>query len=337
MQERVVANLNRALHALLEKDERIYLLGEDISDPYGGAFKVTKGLSTKFPERVLSTPISESAIAGVANGLALCGDRPIIEVMFGDFVGLCFDQIYNFAAKSVSMYGRHLPMRMIIRCPVGGNRGYGPTHSQSPQKHFIGIPNLALWELSPLHDNQIVFNRIFERGEPSILFENKTLYGKRMHRDGRISDVFSFDFIDKEANYARIFVGSSPDVFDCVVIAPGGLAERAWNAAAELLVEDEIICQIIVPSCLYPFDVEPLVPILREAQLISVIEEGVAGGTWGTEVAGRVYEKLWGDLKRPVLLINSTAAVIPAAPHLERGVLVQTETIYRAVCEAFNA
>jgi pyruvate/2-oxoglutarate/acetoin dehydrogenase E1 component len=336
MRERVVANLNRALLALLEADERVYVLGEDIADPYGGAFKVTSGLSSRFPDRVRTTPISEGAIAGVAGGLALCGDYPIAEVMFGDFIGLCFDQICNFASKSVSMYGRRLPMHMIFRCPVGGNRGYGPTHSQSLQKHFIGIPNLTLWELSPLHDNQLVLGRIFEHGQPGIFFEDKTLYTKRMHTDGRISGTLGFDFLDEDANYARVYVGS-PDSCDCVLIAPGGLAERAWQAAARLLVEEEITCQVIVPSRLYPFDLEPLLPLLREANLICVAEEGTAGGTWGTEVAGRVYRKLWGELSRPVLHVSSADAIIPAAPHLERGVLVQAETIYRAVCEAFHA
>jgi pyruvate/2-oxoglutarate/acetoin dehydrogenase E1 component len=336
MNDRVVANLNQALHRLFEADERAYLLGEDVADPYGGAFKVTKGLSTRFPERVLSTPVSEGAIAGMAAGLALCGNRPILEVMFADFVGLCFDQIYNFAAKSVSMYGHRLPMSMMIRCPVGGNRGYGPTHSQSPQKHFVGIPHLTLWELSPLHDNEAVLSRILDRGEPGIFFEDKTLYGKRVCRDGTVPGMLSFDFVDNEANYARVFAGS-PDDVDCVLIAPGGLAERAWQAAAALLVEEEITCQVIVPSRLYPFDVEPLLPLLREARLVCVAEEGVAGGTWGSEVASRVYERLWGELSRPVLLVSSAPAVIPAAPHLERDVLVQAETIYRMVCEAFHA
>jgi pyruvate/2-oxoglutarate/acetoin dehydrogenase E1 component len=336
MRERVVTNLNRALLALLEEDERVCLLGEDISDPYGGAFKATSGLSARFPDRVRSTPISEGAIAGVAGGLALCGDRPIVEVMFGDFVGLCFDQICNFAAKSVSMYGRRLLMNMIIRCPVGGNRGYGPTHSQSLQKHFIGVPNLTLWELSPLHDARLLLDRMFESGEPGILFEDKTLYTKRMNLDGSIPDMFRLDFLDDTASYARIYVGDHDD-FDCVVIAPGGLAERTCQAAARLLVEEEINCQIIVPSRLYPFDLEPLLPTLRAARLVCVAEEGVAGGTWGTQVAAQIYERLWRELRMPVLLVCSAAAVIPAAPHLERGVLVQAETIYHAICGALDA
>jgi len=259
-----------------------------------------------------------------------------MEVMFGDFIGLCFDQIYNFAAKSVSMYGHKVPMHMVIRCPVGGNRGYGPTHSQSPHKHFIGIPDLSLWELSPLHDNNVVLDRLLGRGEPCIFFEDKVLYGKQMYLDGRISQLLSFDFLGAEANYARVFV-ASPDSCDCVIIAPGGVAEQAWTAAAELLLEDEISCQVIVPSRLYPFDLEPLLPVLRQARLICVAEQGTAGGTWGGEIANRIYEKLWGQLRRPVLLISSAAAVIPAAPHLERDVLVQTETIYSAVREAFHA
>ncbi|HEY2242470.1 MAG TPA: transketolase C-terminal domain-containing protein [Streptosporangiaceae bacterium] len=334
--ERVVTNLNRALGALLDKDQRVYVLGEDIGDPYGGAFKVTRGLSTRFPGRVLSTPISESAIAGVAGGLALAGDRPVIEVMFGDFAGLCFDQLYNFAAKSVSMYGHRVPMPMIVRCPVGGNRGYGPTHSQNPQKHFIGIPNLSLWELSPLHDNAVVLDRIMDRGEPAILFEDKTLYSRRMHRDGVISGPLRFDFPGGDGNWARVYVGR-PDPADYVIIAPGGLAERAWQAAADLLVEHELTGQVLVPSRLYPVDLEPLLPAVRDAGLICIAEEGVTGGTWGAEVANQLYGRLWADLKRPIRLVSSADSVIPTAPHLEREVLVQSETIYRAVCEALDA
>ncbi len=107
------------------------LLGEDVLDPYGGAFRATKGLSTRFPDQVLSTPISENGIVGVANGLALTGRRVLVEMMFGDFLLLAFDQIVNFAAKSVSMYGRRVPLRMVVRCPVGGGRGSDPVDSDS--------------------------------------------------------------------------------------------------------------------------------------------------------------------------------------------------------------
>ncbi|MFC6903137.1 hypothetical protein ACFQGX_49085 [Nonomuraea dietziae] len=146
---RVAEQLNLALHELLKSDPSVHLLGEDLSDPYGGAFKITKGLSTAFGDRVRSTPLSESAIVGVGAGLALAGDKAIVEIMFADFVTLAFDQLVNFAAKSTTMYGRRVPMPLVVRCPSGGGRGYGPTHSQSPQKHLIGVPGLGVHELSP--------------------------------------------------------------------------------------------------------------------------------------------------------------------------------------------
>jgi pyruvate/2-oxoglutarate/acetoin dehydrogenase E1 component len=324
---RVAENLNQALHSVLAKDSSVYLLGEDIADPYGGAFKITKGLSTLFPRQVLSTPLSEGGIVGVANGLALAGEKAIVEMMFGDFAALAFDQIVNFAAKSVSMYGRRVPMPVVIRCPSGGNRGYGPTHSQTLQKHFVGVPGLSLFELSPFHDNTQLFERMLRLGEPCMLFEDKVLYTRQMYDTG---DLFEYDYI---GDAARVFVD---DRVDCVLIAPGGLTHRALEAIRSLLLEDEISACLLGPSQLYPFDVEPLLPLLRSAGLICVVEEGTAGGTWGSEVAARLQKPLWGRLRRPITLISSAASVIPTAAHLERQVLVQDSTIRDAVREAWR-
>ena len=334
--ERVAENLNRGLHALFAADPRVFLLGEDVLDPYGGAFKVSRGLSSRYPDRVITTPISEGAIVGAANGLALAGDRAIAEIMFGDFVALAFDQIVNFAAKSVSMYGRRLPMHLLVRCPVGGNRGYGPTHSQSLQKHLVGVPDLALFEVSPFHDNVRLLARLLDRGEPCVLFEDKGLYAERMLTGGRVDELFRFDWLDAGETVARAFV-DDPGAADWVIIAPGGMARRALAAARELLVELELSCQVIVPSQLYPFDPEPLLPALAGAGQVCVVEEGVAGGTWGGEVAHRLYDRLWGRLRRPVLQVHSRDRVIPTAPHLEREVLVQTTTIAHAIREAAGA
>jgi pyruvate/2-oxoglutarate/acetoin dehydrogenase E1 component len=162
--ERVAENLNRALHGLFAESATPYLLGEDVLDPYGGAFKVTRGLATSFPDRVLTTPLSENGMVGVANGLALCGNRVVVEFMFGDFLLLAMDQIVNFAAKSVSMYGRPVPLPLLVRCPVGGNRGYGATHSQSVQKFLVGVPGLELWEMSPFTDAACSRTRCCTRG-----------------------------------------------------------------------------------------------------------------------------------------------------------------------------
>ncbi|MBL1100569.1 alpha-ketoacid dehydrogenase subunit beta [Streptomyces coffeae] len=332
--ERVVENLNHALHGLFERDGSVYLLGEDIKDPYGGAFKVTRGLSERYGDRVLATPLSEGGIVGVAAGLALTGDKAIVEIMFGDFIALAFDQILNFASKSVSMYGRRVPLRLVVRCPTGGNRGYGPTHSQSPQKHFVGIPGLSLYELSPFHENDAVLERMFRSAEPCVLFEDKVLYTRRMYRDGVVDDLFRFDYADPDREFARVHIGD-PDDADVVLIAPGGLVDRALAAMRGLLLDQEITCQLVVPSRLYPFDPDPLLPMLAAAGRVCVIEESTAGGTWGSEIAQAVHSRLWGKLAAPVRLVHSADSVIPSAAHLERDVLVQSDTIYHAVQEMF--
>jgi pyruvate/2-oxoglutarate/acetoin dehydrogenase E1 component len=133
---RVVESINRALHELMAADPRLVVLGEDITDPYGGAFKVTRGLSSAYRDRVWTTPISEGGIVGMAAGMALKGRPTIVELMFGDFIALAADQIINHATKFRWMYNDQVEVPMIIRAPMGGRRGYGPTHSQSLEKHF---------------------------------------------------------------------------------------------------------------------------------------------------------------------------------------------------------
>ena len=150
----VLDSLNQSLHQLLDADQRVVVLGEDILDPYGGAFKVTRGLSSRFPGRVLTTPISEAAIVGLASGLALRGLRPIAEIMFGDFLFLAGDQLVNHAAKFRWMYNDEVRVPLVIRAPMGGRRGYGPTHSQSIEKHFMGVP--GLWVVAPHVLNAVV-------------------------------------------------------------------------------------------------------------------------------------------------------------------------------------
>ena len=320
--ERVVENLNRALHGLFARDERVFLLGEDVTDPYGGAFRVTTGLSSAYPDRVLSTPLSENGVVGVAGGLALCGDTVLVEIMFGDFASLAFDQILNFATKSVTMYGTRVPMRMVIRCPVGGGRGYGATHSQSVQKHFIGIPNLALYELSPFHDAADVLAAAIATEQPCVLFEDKTLYTRRMFRDGEVDDRFRFE---RAGDWARVHApgASGPPV---LLIAPGGMAHRALDAAGSMLDRGRNV-EVLVPSRLYPVEVADLVDRVAETAEVWVVEESTAGGTWGAEVATVLYDRAWHLLSGPVRLIHSADAVIPAAPHLERAVLVSADTI----------
>ncbi|MGI5186228.1 alpha-ketoacid dehydrogenase subunit beta [Dactylosporangium sp. CA-152071] len=321
---RVAENINAALHTVLAGDERAYLIGEDLLDPYGGAFKVARGLSTRFPDRVLSTPISESAITGIAAGLALAGDTAIVEYMFADFLTLGFDQLVNFAAKSVTMYGERLPMRMVVRCPSGGGRGYGPTHSQSLTKHLIGVPGLAVFEMSPFRDAAEVFAEMLALGQPCVFVEDKILYTRRMLP--AVAAPFTGEVRD---GVAYVGTGERPEL---VLIAPGGMAERALAALRTLLIEQEIAGLLVVPSRLYPVRLD-LPPVPH----VVVAEDGTAGGTWGAEVAHHVHARHFADLAAPVTLVHGADAVIPAAPHLERHVLVSAGTIHDALVRTVRA
>ncbi|PWE11545.1 transketolase [Streptomyces sp. BSE7F] len=327
---RVVEALNAALHRLFEERSSLHLLGEDVRDPYGGAFKVTRGLSTRHPDRVLSTPISEAGITGVAGGLALAGDQAIVEMMFGDFAALAFDQILNLISKSVTMYGDRVPMPVVVRCPVGGNRGYGPTHSQSLQKHFVGVPNLALYETSPFHDPYAQLAEGLDRG-PAMLFEDKVLYTRRMFRDGVVDEHHRYALRGGSTGWAHVspMDGTAADV---VLICPGGTTHRALDAA-RLLRARGIAAHVLVPARLYPPDLEPVLPLLADARLVAVAEESTEGGTWGAEIAARVHTRIWSHLRSPVLQLNSADSVVPTAPHLESRVLLGAERIAAAIEE----
>ncbi|MFP3852776.1 MAG: alpha-ketoacid dehydrogenase subunit beta, partial [Anaerolineales bacterium] len=141
---KVLEALNGALRDCLARDERVHFLGEDILDPYGGAFKVAQGLSTEFPDRVHSTPVSEAAIVGAGTGMALRGRLPVVEIMFGDFITLAADQLINHASKLRWMSNNQVQVPLVVRTPMGGHRGYGPTHSQTLERLYLGVPGLRV-------------------------------------------------------------------------------------------------------------------------------------------------------------------------------------------------
>ncbi len=171
-------SLRQGLHSILADNPRAVVLGEDILDPYGGAFKVTQGLSTRFPDRVFTTPISEAAIVGVSVGLALRGFHPIAEIMFGDFLTLAADQLINHAAKYPAMYNGQVTTQLVVRTPMGGGRGYGPTHSQSIERLFFGIPHLRLVAPSHIHDA----GALLQQAVNDVRFVER---GKQDHRGDR--------------------------------------------------------------------------------------------------------------------------------------------------------
>jgi acetoin:2,6-dichlorophenolindophenol oxidoreductase subunit beta len=323
--------LGDALRDALAVDERVVLLGEDIADPYGGAFKVTRGLTTLFPERVRTTPISEGAIAGVAAGLALAGYRPIAEVMFGDFLALCFDQIINHISKYEAMYDGKATCPVVIRTPSGGGRGYGPTHSQSIEKHLLGIPHLDVLSASLVHSPSQVLAHMLARDRPAIHVEHKLLYPLDMLTAEELIGA-SMDTYGPSQGLPTISIRYG-EREDCraTVVAYGYQAELARRVLARLAVEEEIFGELVVPSQIAPIDWAPIDASVGVTRNLLVIEEGAEGWTWGSEIAARVSERFFGELRRPVATAASDAAVIPSSKALEGDVLMTEERIEQAI------
>jgi pyruvate/2-oxoglutarate/acetoin dehydrogenase E1 component len=323
--------LGDALHNALSNDERVFVLGEDIADPYGGAFKVTRGLSTAFPERVRTTPISEGAIAGVAAGLALAGYRPIAEVMFGDFLALCFDQILNHIAKYEAMYDGRVSCPVVIRTPSGGGRGYGPTHSQSIEKHVLGIPHLRVVSGSLLHDPEDVLRELLASDSPAIHVEHKLLYPLDMIDPDELIGA-SVETLPGEQSLPTVSVRWAPRP-DCTatVVAYGYQAELVRRVQARLALEEEIFVELLVPAQLAPLDFEPIAASVGATGSLVTVEEGTAGWSWGTELAATAATRLFGALRRPVEVVASAADVIPSAREREREVIVGEEQVEAAL------
>lgn len=295
----VLERLNHALHHALETDERVFVLGEDILDPYGGAFKVTRGLSTKYPQRVLTTPISEAAILGIANGMALRGLRPVTEVMFGDFITLMADQLINHAAKFRWMYNEQVRVPVVVRAPMGGRRGYGPTHSQSLEKLFLGVPGLRVVAPNSLGDPAELLDHAIRHDDDPVLFiEHKLLYTRPLLEPGK-GELVDWEIEKLGEAYPTFILRISNIESSQITIATYGYNfELALAAAKELMYEYEIFAEIVLFSQLSPFELSPLFDSLQRTQRLLTVEEGSISLGWGAEVAAQAAEALPGVMIR---------------------------------------
>ena len=287
----VVKSLNQGLAELMAQDPSIILLGEDLVDPYGGAFKVTKGLSTRYPDRVISTPMSEAAITGVSAGLAMRGLRPIMEVMFGDFLTLCTDQIVNHIAKYRWMYNDQMSLPWILRTPMGGRRGYGPTHSQTLEKLFCGIPGLRIVAVNRLYEPAQLLRKCVEIAQPVLFIENKMLYPLPRHEstDGLVMGG-EIKWSEKKFPTATVSWTHFEEA-DVTAVAYGGMSDLLLEAARQLMEEDEIAIDVVVPTHIKPFDLAPLVASVSRSGRLAVFEEGMESWGWGREVIYQVLQK----------------------------------------------
>lgn len=321
----VLDHLNYALHRAMESDERVYLLGEDILDPYGGAFKVTRGLSSKFPKRVLTTPISEAAIVGLANGMAMRGLIPIVEIMFGDFVTLVADQLVNHAAKFRWMYQNQVRVPIVVRTPMGGRRGYGPTHSQSLEKMFMGIPGLKVVAPNTLGDPAELLAAAIADDDPVLFVEHKLLYSCHMLENGK-DDLIDFH-VERTGDAFPTFTVRPAEDARLTITCYGYNFELARAAALELMIEQEIFSEIILFSQLSPFNLEPLFQSLGRTGKLLTVEEGTLTLGWGAELAARAVERMNGLQIRRVAALDLPIA---NAKSLENLILPSVQGIVNA-------
>lgn len=322
----VRASINRALDELLAGHPEVLLLGEDLHDPYGGAFKVTAGLSTRYPGRVISTPISEAGVIGAGIGLALDGFRPVVEIMFADFVTLSMDQIYNHAVKFPGMFpDTRVPL--VVRTPSGGRRGYGPTHSQSMENLMAAVPGLTVVFPSRHHDPGLLLRRcVLDWNSPTFFFEHKLLYGRTVELPGY--GELAANPLDLGAECFPILTRGSDD--PDITLVTYGDAVSLGEAVIAQLADEEVECELVIPSLLAPLQRRTLTHHLCKRRRIVVIEEAPAEFGFSAELAAALLEAGYrGGFKR----FAPRQVPIPAARSLEAAVLLSEHDIFDGVVE----
>jgi pyruvate dehydrogenase E1 component beta subunit len=307
--------VREALAEELRRDPRVFLLGEDIGKKFGGTNKVTLGLSEEFgDERIRNTPISESAIIGATVGSAMTGMRPVAEIGFIDFVGVCMDQIMNQAAKLRYMTGGQVKMPLVIRTPGGGGRSSAAQHGQSLETLFCHIPGLLVVQPSTPRDVKGLLKSAIRDDNPVVFIEHKMLYNSK----GEVPEGEYLIPLGK-AEVKR----SGKDV---TVVATQRQLVFALEAAEKLAAEG-IQAEVIDPRTLVPLDEATILESVKKTGRLLVVHESVQRFGFGAEIAALAAEKAFDWLDHPVERLGARNTPIPFAPPLENYVLPDAEKI----------
>ncbi len=309
--------LRRALDEELARDPAVHLIGEDVAA--GGAFGITRGLAQKHgSQRVRNTPISEAAITGLATGAALCGLRPVLEIMFIDFATLSLDTLVNQSAKYRYMSGGQLAVPMVVRTQAGAAGGAAAQHSQSLEAWFVHVPGLVVVAPSSPVEAYGLLKSAIRLGDPVLFIEHKRLYTMResLPEDAQLPSI-------GQARIAR----SGEDV---TLIAYSAMVTSAQEAAEQLQRED-ISVEIIDLRTLMPLDMATIAESIGKTHRAVIAHEAVLNGGFGAEIAARIGSDLFDELDAPVTRVGCPFAPIPFAPELERALLPGVSDIVRAV------
>jgi 2-oxoisovalerate dehydrogenase E1 component beta subunit len=308
--------IRQALWEEMERDERVFLIGEDIGH-YGGAFKITLGFLEKFGKnRVIDTPIAESAIVGAAAGAALMGQIPVVEMQFADFIACAFDQIVNMVAKFRYRTGTNVPL--VIRGPFGGRVHGGPFHSQSPESWFVHVPGLKVVAPSTPQDAKGLLKAAIRDPDPVIYFEHKYLY-RRIK--GPVPETDCIVPIGK-AEIKR-------EGTDLSIITYGAMVHQAFEAAVRLS-RKGVSAEILDLRTLLPLDREAIVATARKTGKVLIVHEATRTGGLGGEVAAAVAEGAFDRLDGPILRVTAPDTPVPFTAPLEDAFLPNADRIVTA-------
>jgi pyruvate/2-oxoglutarate/acetoin dehydrogenase E1 component len=309
--------VRRALDEELARDPAVHLLGEDVAA--GGAFGITKGLAQKYgAQRVRNTPISEAAITGMATGAALCGLRPVLEIMFIDFATLSLDCLVNQSAKYRYMSGGQLSVPMVVRTQAGAAGGAAAQHSQSLEAWFTHVPGLVVVAPSSPVEAYGLLKSAVRLGDPVLFVEHKRLYA--------LKEALPGDAVLPQIGKARRARAGT----DVTVIAYSAMVRNALEAADELA-RSGISVEVIDLRTLAPLDMATIAASVSKTHRVVIAHEAVQSGGLGAEIAARIGSELFDELDAPVTRVGCPFSPIPFAPELERALLPGTPQIVRAV------
>ena len=324
--QKVVHRINQFFDDAMSKDKTLLFIGEDVLSPYGGAFKVAENLSDKYPNQVISTPISEQAITGLSNGLAISGYRPYLEIMFGDFITLSMDQIINHASKFHHMYNMQISCPLVIRTPMGGGRGYGPTHSQSLEKHLAGIDNVTVIALNRFVDPYFIYKNIHDTElHPVILIENKIDYGKTVG----FKKIKNYSLEKSNSSYPVVRCSPKDTEPTLTIVTYGGISDDVIDSIIDIFRETELIPEVIILSIISPLDISAIIDSVSITGSLVVIEEGGKEFGVGSEIISRVVEEL--DCVEYAFRIGALPVPIPSSKMLEQFVLPNTSILQQII------
>jgi pyruvate dehydrogenase E1 component beta subunit len=317
LEQTFIEILRRALDEEMARDASIHVLGEDVA--VGGAFGVTRGLAERHGfQRVRNTPISEAAITGVATGAALCGLKPVLEIMFIDFATLALDCLVNQTAKYRYMSGGQLAVPLVVRTQAGAAGGAAAQHSQSLESWFIHVPGLIVVAPSSPAEAYGLLKSAIRLGEPVLFVEHKRLYAMKE----ALTDDAELPAIG-QARIAR--VGD-----DVTLIAYSAMVRSALDAADELA-RAGISAEVIDLRTLVPLDMATIAGSVARTHRVVIAHEAVLNGGAGAEIAARIGTELFDELDAPVLRVGCPFAPIPFAPELEQALLPRHEDLVYAV------